>query len=331
MVAAPELVERQDAAGQVISRGQALELSPDAFGELHRSDDLLPPGSSPEQVVAQVPALRARIAKDGYLFLPGYLDRVEVLAARRELCAQLAGYGLIRSDRPLEDAVAVPDATLPVRGADVAKQNQALQRLLYAPDGRMIAFYRAFLAGDVRHFDYTWLRIVRPGKGTASHCDLVFMGRGTTHLYTSWTPLGDIDRRLGGLIVLEGSHRRHDLTADYLKTDVDTYCENRFDGAWTAPDGARNRPELATGHITEDHVGLRQRFGGRWLTTDFRAGDLLVFRMDLVHASLDNQSTDRLRLSSDTRYQLASEPVDERWIGEEPPAHGPQSARGVIC
>ena len=58
----------------------------------------------------------------------------------------------------------------------------------------------------------------------------------------------------------------------------------------------------------------------RWLTTDYRAGDLLVFSMYTTHCSLDNTS-DRIRLSSDTRYQLASEPLDERWIGENPIAH----------
>jgi len=173
--------------------------------------------------------------------------------------------------------------------------------------------------------------VVRPGKGTASHCDIVFMGRGTTNLYTSWTPLGDIDRHLGGLIVLEGSHRLEDLKNSYGQTDVDTYCENRFEGAWLDPEGNRNRPELATGAITEDHVGLRRQLGGRWLTADYQAGDVLIFCMYLVHASLDNQTENRLRLSSDSRYQLASEPADERWIGPEPAAHGLQSGRGVIC
>jgi len=33
---------------------------------------------------------------------------------------------------------------------------------------------------------------------------------------------------------------------------------------------------------------------------------------------------DRLRISTDTRYQLASEPADERWSGEEPIGHGPR-------
>jgi hypothetical protein len=59
-------------------------------------------------------------------------------------------------------------------------------------------------------------------------------------------------------------------------------------------------------------------------------GDLMAFNMFLVHGSTDNR-TDRIRLSSDSRYQLASEPVDERWIGENPIAHGPAGKRGMIC
>ena len=60
-------------------------------------------------------------------------------------------------------------------------------------------------------------------------------------------------------------------------------------------------------------------------------GDLLVFPMYTIHASLDNQTENLLRLSTDTRYQLASEPVDERWVGENPIAHGPESKRSIIC
>lgn len=314
---------------RVVSRGQELERTPDAFGELRRSDDLV---RSTADVARNVEALRARMVEDGYLYVPGYLDREEVFGARRVLCNQLADMGMLDPRYPIEEAVINPEnltAPFTTRPATLARQNAALQTLLYS--GRMVQFYEPFLGGDILHYTFTWLRVVRPGKGTTSHCDIVFMGRGTSNLYTSWTPLGDIDRRLGGLIVLEGSHRLEDLKNTYGQTDVDTYCENHFDGAWEDSEGNRNRPADATGGITEDHVGLRRKLGGRWLTADFRAGDLLVFGMYLVHASLDNQTPDRFRLSSDSRYQLASEPADERWVGPEPPGHGPQSGRGVIC
>jgi hypothetical protein len=52
--------------------------------------------------------------------------------------------------------------------------------------------------------------------------------------------------------------------------------------------------------------------------------------MHTVHASIDNQS-DRYRISTDSRYQPASLPADERWIGEKPPGHGMARMRGRIC
>jgi hypothetical protein len=52
--------------------------------------------------------------------------------------------------------------------------------------------------------------------------------------------------------------------------------------------------------------------------------------MTLVHGGLDNQ-TERMRLSTDTRYQRASQPIDERWIGENPIANTRAGKRGRVC
>jgi hypothetical protein len=62
----------------------------------------------------------------------------------------------------------------------------------------------------------------------------------------------------------------------------------------------------------------------------FFARDMVTFGMTLVHASLDNQ-TNQIRLSSDSRYQLAAEPVDDRWIGPSPAGHTRAGKRGRIC
>ena len=67
--------------------------------------------------------------------------------------------------------------------------------------------------------------------GTYPHCDLVYMGRGTFHLYTAWTPIGDVPLTTGGLMILENSHRRADRLRNYLRRDVDEYCTNRADAA----------------------------------------------------------------------------------------------------
>ena len=50
---------------------------------------------------------------------------------------------------------------------------------------------------------------------------------------------------------------------------------------------------------------------------NFAAGDILVFATNLLHAPLANVSG-KVRLSTDTRYQLASEPQDSRHMGDLP-------------
>ena len=133
-----------------------------------------------------------------------------------------------------------------------------------------------------------------------------------------------------GLGWLEGSHRKHDTAATlYLERDVDFPRTNR-----------RHAPEIEAGKknwewdgsLSKDPASLRQKLGAdAGLTTDFEAGDLLTFTMHTVHASTDNRTPDRIRFSSDSRYQPASLPADERWVGENPIAHSLAGKRGRIC
>lgn len=300
------------AASPVTSSGVPLDRSDQAFGLLRPSMD----------VVDDATALRRRMGEDGYLYLPGYLDRDQVLAARAEIVDRLAQAGHLAPGTPPMEAVADTGTTIKF-APDLAKGNEPLRELLYT--GRMMAFYRHFLGGDVLHFDYTWLRAVSPGKGTAPHGDSVFMNRGTSNLYTAWVPLGDVDLDLGGLIVLERSHKLDEIKRTYGARDVDSYCENDDDAARYA-----SGEKWWSGALSDDPAELRRQLGLRWLTAEFRAGDLLTFTLYTLHASLDNRSN-RIRLSSDSRYQLASEPADERWVGEQPIGHGVAGKRGRIC
>ena len=49
----------------------------------------------------------------------------------------------------------------------------------------------------------------------------------------------------------------------------------------------------------------------RWVTTDFAAGDVLIFNSLTVHAALHNVTEFDLRLSVDYRYQLEGEELTE--------------------
>ena len=292
-----------------------VDTSPERFGELRRSHHLL----------GDPAALRGRMEEDGYLFLPGLLDREEVVAARRSVMAMLAEEGILEPGTPPGEGIAAREPTGKGTGVrnDLARKSREVQRVLYG--GRMMAYYREFLGGDVLHFTYTWLRPRTPGGATAPHYDVVFMGRGTTRLYTAWTPFSDISLEMGGLMVLEGSHRLERLKNTYGQKEVDTYCTN-LPHAHERVTGQK----MFTGQLSKNPVRLRDTLGGRWLTAEFRMGDVLTFGMYTLHCSLDNHS-DRVRLSADSRYQLASEPADHRWTGEEPPAHAVDVREGRIC
>ena len=316
--------------------GNALVESPEDFGVLRSSTDARDDSGE----------LRRRMVEDGYLYLPGFLNKDEVLEARREFMRRLMKAGVIDPAYPLMEGVARSGADLdswPLGSfiRSLAANNPFLDQVIH--EGPLIAFYENFLGGPVRYFDFTWMRVKLKGNNLATppHCDIVFMSRGTQKLYTAWVPYGDVPYEMGGLMLLENSHKLEELKSGYGSTDVDLYCENEGnaraivqraraeDRDLTAEESASIRWN-SKGAYSLDAVAVREELGGRWLTAEYEPGDLLVFCMNMIHASSDNR-TNRLRISTDTRYQLASEPADHRWIGVDPPARGIRAKRGMIC
>jgi hypothetical protein len=155
-------------------------MTPVAFGELRRS--------RPDAPAAE---LTERLDRDGYLFLPNYLAAEKVRQARRELLERLAIMGWLAPDRDVTDAVPGPGPREPFDMNELASSCAALLQLLYGR--RMLDLFERLFAEPVRHFDFTWLRVVGPGSGTPPHMDNVFMNRGSGRLLTAWTPLGDIN------------------------------------------------------------------------------------------------------------------------------------------
>jgi len=298
------------------SGGIELDSSPEHFGFLRDSNDLLDAPS----------ALRAQMDRDGYLFLPGFFNRDEVRKARLAICELLAGEDLLDPAYPVEQAIARPNVALDFR-PDITNNltsGKLIREIIYGE--KAMSFFTRFLGGEATHFDFTWFRTIAPGIGSYPHCDVIFMGRGTKNLYTAWVPFGDVPLNVGGLLLIEGSHKHEDTRNTYASMDIDTACQNRNNENQV---NAAGYPGY--GAISLDMRGTRDRVGGRLLTAEeFKMGDLLIFSVYTVHGSLDNHSQE-IRLSSDSRYQLASEPLDERWIGENPPGHGGKVVKGMIC
>ncbi|MDA0991804.1 MAG: phytanoyl-CoA dioxygenase family protein [Verrucomicrobia bacterium] len=263
------------------------------LGELRDSNALLD----------QPDALRARLADDGYLLIRGLQDRAAVLEARRAIFEFMRDNGnQILDGTDLMDGLINPD-TKPARllGNKAITHHPPVRAVMESK--AIFDFFERLFGEPALTFDYKWLRQVGTSEFTGAHYDNVYMGRGSKRLHTCWTPYGDIPMEQGTLAVCVGSHKLDGfakLRETYGNMDVDR--------------------DHVTGWFTGDPLEITNKFGGQWQTTNFRAGDVLVITMFTMHGSTNN-TTDRWRLSCDTRFQPASDPVDERWVGESPMAH----------
>lgn len=279
---------------ELFSNGIKLDTHPDKFGDLKASND----------IINEIDALRTRMVEDGYLLFRDFIERDIVLQARREILLKFAIIGEIDIiNYPLMDAIYSKHSLIEnvnlIAFTESIRTGLAYEKVVL--NDKLIKFYEKFFGGEVRCFDFKWPRFVRPGEGCGLHCDAPYVSRGTKNLLSSWIPLGDVSTEEGALIVLENSHKLEKLKG-YISKDAD---------------------QDKIGWLSTNPIELQNNIGGRWLTTNFKAGDVICFSTHLAHGTLDNCSPiNKCRLTSDTRYQLANDPLDERWNGENFNPHG---------
>lgn len=253
-------------------------------------------------ILSNEESLRQRMAEDGYLLIRALHDRQQVLDARTHILNELHDRGMLASGYPIDDAVFDPDyrdgASTTAMTNKVLAQSSVIDKIVSGP--KVMEFFTRFLGAEATSFDHRWLRTAGTHASSPIHCDNVFMGRGSKNLFTCWTPLCDVKYDMGPLVLCQGSHRMSSITGSYGRCDVDR--------------------DLIAGHFSGNPSELVDRFGGRWATTEFQAGDVILFNMYMLHASLVNTSN-KVRISIDTRYQPARDPIDERWVGSDPLGH----------
>jgi ectoine hydroxylase-related dioxygenase (phytanoyl-CoA dioxygenase family) len=251
---------------------------------------------SSNEIMHDVKALRDRIEEDGYLLIRGFHHRENVLKARTSVLEKMDQMGKLNRDTLLEEGI-IADGS---KSIFMGGTNEGLPALLNVLNGdHIMHFFDEFLGEQSLTYHYKWLRAVGKGDFTGAHYDIVYMGRGTPNVYTVWSPLGDVSYEMGGLAICLGSHRFEELKRSYGTKDWDK-------------DGI--------GHYTDDPLVIMEKFGGKWATTEFQAGDVLIFGMYLLHCSLEN-TTNQYRISVDARYQSVNEKVDERWSDKKPKSH----------
>lgn len=233
-------------------------------------------------------ALRERFDEDSYLYFKDVLDRDKVIELRKRMLRTLADRGWIRKAPYLMRGVALAP---PVREGDedFFAAYDDVQRLeefhTFAHDEALVGIMRQVLGESAFPHPLKIARLGFPAHyevSTPPHQDYP-NNQGTLNLTAAWIPVGDCPTELGGLAVLRGSHHHGLLNLD---TDL----------------GAGNRKAVLPEKLLEDY---------RWVTTDYSAGDVLLFRALTVHAALHNTSEFFMRLSVDFRYQLEGEELTE--------------------
>lgn len=272
-----------------------------AQGESIGSEYLAPLRDS-AAVAGDADELQQRLLEDGYIYLRSFFKHDDVMAARRDIFARLASVDEIAE--PVSDGIFTGTSRRyekePDRGAfwRSVSETWTLRRLSH---GRQLHDIMDVLLGEAsRAQDYIFLRPAGPGKHTVVHCDAPFFTRTTEQVCTAWVALGDIPSSMGPLFIVENSHTYDDVKESVRGFDVSIETSRKA-GLDIAP------------------LALAKSRNTRLLTTDFAAGDLLVFGMYLLHGALDNVSTgNQVRLSCDVRYQIASADLDSRYFGADP-------------
>lgn len=253
-----------------------------------------------ESVGARPEQLRERFETDGYLLLRGALDRDKVLGVRRAYFEKFDPAMFAAGTLPQDGVFSgrEPDG-LPEYGTEGHPAHAFVRGPefdAFTHDRGLHAVAETLLGAPAELVPRRILRHFHRGANKASraHVDYDYMDQGSDELVTAWIPLGDCPIECGGLIYLEGSHRIDRGALDELRPYTDR------------PDD--HRP------VSNDLGRTARALGGRWLWTDYRAGDVVLHSPHTVHASLDDVS-DVMRLSADVRFRRAGAVPDERWDG----------------
>lgn len=223
--------------------------------------------------------LRAKMAEDGYLFLPGLLPRQSVEPLYQEILALCREAGWVTAEGTAAGAPRLEGSDEWWEVYDALQKRQSFHALAHDP--ALIATIEALTGEPVLVHPRNIARITFPDAAfftTPAHQDYPLI-QGTPDFYTAWTPLCACPEERGGLAILDKSHRSGVLPVE----------------AATGPGGLTVRAE-----------GLPDC---TWRGQSMGAGDVLIFHSHTVHAGRPNRSARDLRMSADYRYQGVSQPV----------------------
>jgi hypothetical protein len=251
----------------------------------------------PETERSNKSAMWERLRRDGYLYLPQQLEATLVESFREYYFTKMLDTGIVESGTDPALGIGATGETdrAQIRSVlfDDIVPGPRYESLTSHPNIK--GWFQWFLGDEVFLHKRKIIRHTRPGEsgiGTATqaHYDLIYLREGSERVLSMWIPLGDCSVEMGGLTYLEGSHH------------------------WSMADERERGFQKPVGMLTANLPALADKHDARWLLANYKAGDVMIHSSYTVHAATDNvDPQNRIRLSTDIRYQRASEPIDWRW------------------
>lgn len=240
-------------------------------------------------------ALRAHMDEHGYLFLKGVAPRDDLLQLRRDMLELCDEAGWLDPDADLMDGIwsgAGPHTEGNPAYMDVYRHVIHLDSFKTVPDHPVFKEIAGHITGQpVQLHRRNIGRITFPSnvrQTIMAHQDWYYI-RGTPATYTMWVPLGNCPMQLGGLAIMNGSHKHGFI--DH-----------------------RRLPEVNVPFALEEDQWPRGE-GIEWHASDFELGDMVMFHSHTIHRALPNLTENRLRLSIDNRYQREGEAIEPSSMG----------------
>ena len=224
--------------------------------------------------------LRARVARDGFLYLAGVVPTDRVAALRTLVLDHARRASWLDPSAPVEEARGWPGKRIgDYQQPDWMALQSSIQMSRELWDvGDAPALHEvlrnAFGRPSFLFLGLNTCRVVSPHPETTTrpHQDAHYVGL-ADEFVTVWVPLGDCPLELGPLAALPASHGRGLL------------------------------PHAGVGIIDG---GVEVEDDAVWQSGDFRCGDALVLTRLAIHRALPNRSGNRLRVSVDLRYGFRS-------------------------
>jgi len=284
----------------LIASGRALDVSETRLGWL-----------TPTDVSDPVDVLRSSYEREGYLWLKHVIPSATITDFRSRYFAAFANIDLIMNDTEPSDGIASKNFSVNAHTRQL--DNEIIRWSTYEAlclHPVLVELFEQLLGGAVKLLQRKMIRRTLPGSNwsTPAHYDLTYIRGGTDQsLRTAWIPLGDVPLEMGGLTYLEGSHiAGKRMEAEFMRKNATLPPAERI--------SAFNRNMREGGWLTDDLPTLAEKLDARWLVANYEAGDIVIHSPYIIHAATTNRDPHgRVRLSTDIRYQLASEPADPRW------------------